>query len=147
MSAFIVTDQHIAYLIDAALMVCRNRGDTRFQWRVGVTCRILEASNASEVGSMLLAENYASVNYRYRENEESPNYTHELAGPVCIPTGRYVGRDVDIIAALKAIDCYKYQCCEHDEWTDSSARAFCQGLSAGLVCLLPGYWDATWETS
>lgn len=58
------------------------------------------------IGQSLLDQNYKSVNYRYRENTETPKYNYE---------------DVEINdgIVLGCINCYIYQACETDDFFDS----------------------------
>ncbi len=155
MSAFIVDDIHIHALLEAGLADQRY-GPLRWfapeepigpedhepgqPW--GPTAiesanrrrRELTSETASIVGMMLVAQNYASVNYRYAEKDEEPIYRYKpLAGypnPVIV---------------LKAIDCYEYQSCETPDWEETEAHAFCQSLRKRMIHHLPGYDDAPWD--
>jgi len=96
--------------------------------------RYLNRETADAVGHMLLAENFRSVNHRYAEANEPEGffaYRRSLQG--CNP-----------VVILKAIDCYEYQTCEHPEWEQSEAHAFCQALRKRMISMLPGYEDAPW---
>jgi hypothetical protein len=46
---------------------------------------------------------------------------------------------------LKAIDCYRYQSCEHPGWASSEAQQFCLALQALAINHLPGYDQAPWD--
>ena len=84
-----------------------------------------------------LGENVRSVSYRY--TDVRPN---ELPGPVAAPwLGEYTARTTDLNFAIRtgrirladivsAVACYRYQSCEHPEWHDSVAAAFCEELEA-----------------
>lgn len=160
MSAYIVNDNHIHALVTAALET-NNYGPLRWfapeteepageadyeagqPW--GPTAietanrrgRTLTHANASEVGLMLLAQNYASVNFRYAEKDDDfPMYRfRELPG---IPSRHPV-------TVLKALDGYEYQACETPDWEETEAHAFCQALRKRMIHKLPGYDDAPWS--
>jgi hypothetical protein len=104
----------------------------------------LDYTNADEVGQMLLDENVASVQHRYPtvdlttlpgkvDCEWLVPYKHVLAGR--LPT---------LVEALKLLDCYEYQSCEHLGWDTSQANLFCRGLRSVLIHALPGYDEAPW---
>ncbi len=48
------------------------------------------------------------------------------------------------VEGLSAIKCYEYQTCEHPEWEQSAAHAFCDALRDLLIGCLPGYEAAPW---
>ena len=48
------------------------------------------------------------------------------------------------IQLIKAVKCFMYQACETDDWEQSEAFAFCQGLISKYICKLPGYDAAEW---
>ena len=150
MSAFEVSNTHIDALVNAAL-----RGDRHgpLSWYFGEiewdgdidhynaalakARREVTRENAETWGAVLLAENRASVNYRYTEDEiEAPYIFTEIPG--------HLGA-LDAVAILKAIRCYAYQACEHPEWKASEARAFCDALTVQMINMLPGYDAAKWE--
>jgi hypothetical protein len=156
MSAFIVSDNHIHALLTAGLDNPRYgalrwfapeseepRGDADTQagepW--GPTAiesanrrrRELTRDTADAVGLMLLAQNYASVNYRYDEHEEEPLYRFQE-----------LGCTIDPVVVFKAIDCYNYQSCESPDWEETEAYAFCQALRSKMIHALPGYDAAPW---
>ncbi|GAB2564105.1 hypothetical protein [Leucobacter ruminantium] len=156
MSAFIVSIHHIRALVNAGLNA---RYGQPLSWRIrpltaeeragsyepgepwgpdaivisGQLRRELTPESAELVGSILLAENQRSVNYRYDENELEYVYTHRPSRPRTP------------VELLKAIDCYEYQACETPDWEDSEAAAFCEALRSHLIGDLPGYHDAPWS--
>lgn len=137
MSAFIVDRYHIDQLVSTAIngpteapMAFRRN---RFYFFQGEDTHHVNDDTADTIGAMLWAENHRSVNHRYDETDEPESYTYTA------PRQRLA-----IAAALKAIDCYEYQSCEHPEWEASAARTFCAMLRKRLVSCLPGYEDAPW---
>jgi hypothetical protein len=90
MSAWIVTKGHIDCLVQALI----NEG-------------IILRGQADRAGQALWQENHNSVNFRYREDTECPEYHFE-------------GTDqpLDDIVVWRQLDCFDYQTCEHPEWHD-----------------------------
>jgi len=132
MSAYIVDDGHIDYLIQAGLFWSSKAGP--LGWYHGGTWHELTRRTAHRIGSILLRENFKSVNHRYGENSESPAYFYK-PHPAYPP---------DPVQVLKAITCYEYQACEYEEWEASEAHAFCKALQARAIRQLPGWEEADW---
>lgn len=146
MSAWIVDKLHIDYLVQAAMqrphLHPMRFGDTQVTY-----------ATADEVGRELWAENAMSVSYRYRNsrpmnagtfsNLPGPcDFDHESLANYSLPSFPRVR--FDPVVALKAIDCYQYQSCEHPGWEGSAAHRFTQELRQFMVTLLPGYDEAPW---
>ena len=134
MSAFIVSDAHIDYLVSAA-----------FAWRREVNNDLYEQAEQNRLASMLKWANKVSVDYRY---EGSKVYSpEEIASVDRVPRLTYAlkGRGVlEMSKILKAIDCFEYQSCEIPEWEASPAFKFCERLRSAVISSLPGYEDAPW---
>jgi hypothetical protein len=125
MSAFIVSEYHIDFLITAAIRLEVLRDD--------------DFKAASEVGQQLVNENYASCNYRYSGEYGTPEqYTFT-------PSKLQTMRPTPAVAVLKAIDCLDYQSCEHKGWETSDAKEFLAQLQGAAISALPGYEEAAWE--
>lgn len=144
MSAFVVDTDHIDAMVTAGLTGRGPYGPMR--WYVGQAGPYtLDESTADRVGAMLLAECIKSVSARYPD--DGPG---ELPGPVPNPEVQaYRFRQVQDsaltpVVALKLIDCYEYQSCEHDGWTASEAHAFCAALRHAVIGRLPGYDAGPW---
>jgi len=152
MSAFVVSRNHIRYLVSAAA----DRNLTEIQdyplsWSWEGEMHTLPFDDRAEqtwLGQMLWAENVKSVSYRYRDDE-----TSELPGVVEEAEGGFQYGDhkpwssspITPVQVLKACDCYEYQSCEHPEWKQSEAYAFIQALRERAIEALPGYDKAQWE--
>ena len=159
MSAYVVSDNHLAYLVHAGLAYGR-RSPVRWQapdteeppgladheagspW--GPTSletmqrkqRTLTKDTADTTMLMLYAANVVSVNYRYDQAEP---YEH-------IPRYRHSDRhNLNAVAVLKALNGYEYQACESPDWERSEAHAFCQALKGAAIHALPGYDEAAWS--
>jgi hypothetical protein len=151
MSAWVVSKAHIDAMITAGLKNGGHYGSNmRWYFRDNGVGELL-IDNASEVGQMLWNENLKSIHGRYPDTLEGG----PVPGPIDfeesdVVTYRYddrlwmSGRKIDPVAMLKAISCYEYQSCEHREWPDSEAFAFCKVLEASIINMLPGYKDAKW---
>jgi hypothetical protein len=120
MSAFIVSEEHIAALV-------LEGADSYWFWN-GETQR----ESPSGIGQMLWEENHRSVNYRYREDTPTPVYRHVGSKPY------------KAVERLKLLSSYVYQSCEHPEWETSRAKAYCDMLQNALIHELPGYSAAEW---
>lgn len=116
MSAFLVTKNHIDYIVTAAL-----------------SARYMRVENETAFGQMLLTENHKSVNARYNEVNAAVPYRFT----------RSPGK-IDPVVALKAIHCLQYQSCETDGWKDSEACKLLEQLEGEMIRLLPGYEEAPW---
>lgn len=146
MSAFIVGKEHIDYLVHAA-----RHTDTRYR-NHGATLDARVTDHADIIGRLLWQENVASVAYRYADSAfldgtlsglPGPcDFDHETlnlyACPVWAPP-------FNPVVALKALQCYEYQSCEHPTWRESDAFRFCEALKDTLIAYLPGYDAAPWE--
>ena len=161
MSAYIVSKQHIDYLVQAAEVYSREFGisyhkseERSKQYRKGAitsraawnTPEVTLGSN-DDLGAMLWLENLQSVSERYPEDGDG-----ERPGPVGLSTVTMLSYTYAMpkklltpVQALKALACYEYQACEHSEWKQSEAKDFCDGLRSALISALPGYEEAEWS--
>lgn len=133
MSAFLVGRNHISFLIYAALEYSRGGSFTYGHSAAGH--KTLTIDNASSTGNMLLLENYKSLECRYEERADEREVFGEYLEHVY---------DLDAVQVLKAVGCYEYQACEHDDWEASEAHAFCEALRHVAISHLPGYDAAEW---
>lgn len=145
MSAFIVSQQHIDAICTAAITypdygVAWQAADT--SWR-----KLNKGDPLDAIGHMLWEENVASVSYRYDDCEDG-----DWPGPIGLTIDQVRAyrhqppkRLPTVVEALKLLNCYEYQSCEHDGWETSEASAFIKGLRRALIYALPGYDQAPWE--
>lgn len=158
MSAFVVDEMHIHVMVNAGLAYPMHGDKLRWlvreltdeekvqsytrgePWGPGATAiygqlrRELTSKTAGFVGAMLWAENVRSVNHRYSEEEWEQPYQFKTLRGVPNP-----------LAVLKAIACYEYQSCEHEDWEESESYRFCQSLRKAAINKLPGYDEMPWE--
>lgn len=125
MSAFLVSDYHISYLVEAGV---------RFKvWvNFGSGYDYLTSEKAQHIYEVLKRENIRSINHRYKTN-----------GTKIRGLRKYV-TNIDPILVLKAISCYEYQSCEHQEWETSLAFSICRAIEKAAIRELPGYENAPW---
>jgi hypothetical protein len=120
MSAFIVEDD----LIDLIVTCARN-------------LRIAGTVDPDAIGRKLVAQNWLSVNHRYRENDEPAPYTFKA----------YTG-PMESLAVIKACNCYDYQACETDDYEATEVadivRRVRQSATYDVIRTLPGYERAKW---
>lgn len=74
-----------------------------------------------DLGQMLWRENYKSTNYRYSERCRAPNFVFNARA-----------KQPNDLEALKIVNCYQYQTCEHPGWPQSDAYALCKTLEDQL---------------
>lgn len=138
-----VSERHVSVIVQAGLALAPtrlpswpadlNNGDTgteRNRWGVR---RRLTRESASTVGQILLSACARSVDQKYGEDDNETPYLYRAPG------GRW-----QPIEVLKAIDCYRYQACEADDWEESEAATICDCIYRALVTMLPGYEEAAW---
>lgn len=152
MSAYMVEQDHINYLVNAALS--RSDGSTlSWVWDVDTETGNYKRGDlqsgrpnrATEIGQMLWDENRKSIEERYVDTRDDFS---KAPGPV--------GEDYryeyqvfphyhpDQVQILKACDCFEYQACEHCLWHSSQAKAFIDALRKRAVGDLDGYDNAYW---
>lgn len=119
MSAFIVEDDHIDFLVSYAT----GGGPYR-----------ASSESPQKLGQMLVDQNWRSVNFRYRENDPAPTYRYV---PFTAPI-----RPVDVI---KACDCYDYQACETEDYEETAAARLIKAIrSKAIRAALPALESAKW---
>ena len=157
MSAYVVDIEHIHALVVAGLALDELAWFERdleraaveeqahepglpFTWRqvelAGELKRELTPDTAGRVGAMLWAQNVASVNHRYAEEELEDVYEPpaDLLWRVQAARAR-----LDPARVLGAVGCYEYQSCEGPSWSDSEACQFVDALRRGYIRRLAGY--------
>lgn len=126
MSAWIVSKGHIDCLVQAM-----------------ITEGLATFAEADELGQMLWHENHLSIEARYGDEPNTPDYAY---------TG--VEAPLDDLIVFKQARCYDYQTCEHAGWESSRARqlidALCKaiaernGTTEDAMYDLPGWNSAPW---
>lgn len=146
MSAFIVDRAHIDLIVSTAVDGPKTTRDVRpdHAWYPPYN-----ATRGAEnvIGQMLVDENVKSVPYHYADSAHDG-----LPGPLSAYylapyAHRRLVRRLTTVEALKALDCYEYQACEHPGWATSKAFDFIEALRSRLIGTLPGYDKAPWGFS
>lgn len=137
MSAFQVSDTHIVRLIGIAQALHNGNQHASVDSRIG-------PFNEVELFTLLAKVNADSVGYRYGED------VAPVPAPDILRIPRVTLETVeDIAAAIKVIDCYAYQACEHPSYSGGSVDAWCTALIQGCIRMLPrfaaAYRDAAWS--
>lgn len=128
MSAFIVSRNHIHYLVAAY----QHYGE------------FLPERNSTELGNLLWQENIKSVQYRYHgeplevlSGPGGDDYRYKYKYPPPMP--------LNPVIVLKLAASFEYQSCEHPEWEQSEAYSVVEAIKSAAIHHLPGYEKAPWE--
>ena len=137
MSAYVVSPVTIDFLVESALNLNRDFANLRYAGE------LVTGDNAQKVARALMAQNIASVGYRYPDCS-----LDDLPGiiPTPVPGAhRFELRRVPFnpLSVLSAINNFEYQSCECPSWDTSAALRFCQDMRDSAVYRLPGYDEAT----
>jgi len=134
MSAWIVSKEHIDYLVTQWL-----RGDASMY--VGGGWEKFGPEDADDVGRDLWTANLESVAFRYpgdrsgdrpgagHSDEEIENYRHTTIY-------RLKGVSPGPFTLLKAVNCYRYQSCEHPGWKGSRADQLSNAIREKAIHLI-----------
>ncbi len=126
MSAYLVEQNHIAYLVaQSRAHILRGTMD--------YTVSFMGGGDPEALGQILWDENLKSINYLYKDRQTLPAYKHK--------NGLYVW---DALQVCHSVSCYEYQSCEHPGWEESKAADFCRQLSGVAISTLLGgkIWGA-----
>lgn len=131
---FIESDRQASVLIQSAGDRVYMQDDIKGHWH-GVT----KWHRLSQLGQLLIDENYRSVNYRYDDSEAPHRYTfrrHQKA---------FAAR-VDRVAlqVLRALSCYDYQACESPDYRATDASGVIDSIRAHAISKLSGYEETEW---
>lgn len=139
MSAFMVSGNHIDALVHLALFGPVGAAN----WHApnfSNPSRKVDAFTADCLGREMEFENDASVKARYPKHEHAPLSPYTFPHHLFIVPPR-----LSSVEALKLLQCYEYQSCEHAGWAASSTRRFCDHLKDALIRTLAGYEAARWD--
>ena len=107
----------------------------------------LDATDAGDVGQMLVDANLSSILTRYPDCVTQPENMPGPSDAYYMRPYRFERPPAQLTALelLSAIACYEYQACETENWEASKAKAFCDAMQDHLVRLIPGYSSGPWE--
>ncbi len=143
MSAYIVENRHVIYMVKAAISRSLADGDGgSITWgkypdhkKIHCTANTEELLN---ICHMLQAENAKSYAARYKD--QTPDFIPITAKEfnACF----FV--TFDPVQVMKAADCFDYQACEHDTWRESEGCQFIEALISKARHAVKGYDKAEW---
>ena len=155
MSAWYCNDDHLAYLMAAAIELNRRSGShVPFGWNgpdgngPDGNGRQLTRMTFRETGQMLRDANLLNLRYMYggeldREDERGLRIVPEDTAfrPAWFRVEAHSIQPVEVLASLH---CYRYQCSDGDNWKGSEAEAFINELNDSACHQLEGYDRAPW---
>src|SRR6478609_8296471 len=142
MSAYLCAPEHLSAIVNAARLTWMRDGSSLERYLTVETSRTLYVLNTPQEAlySDLLQTNLDSLAARYPDAAKISDWT---SGEGC-----YRHQDkhkfASVVAAIKGIQCYQYQSCEHDGWETCGAKRFTDELLSALIAELPGYSEAAW---
>ena len=145
MSAWIVSADHIDYLLTAAVHLGQMKNGSWIFYDHDRGLQLTPFAQFDTIGAELIAENVASVGYRYHETD-----LYQMPGPIdkerlMVYQYKRVQVSMTLGAIAQAVACYEYQSCEHPGWNDSKAKALCDRMNSAILRNIPGWDDAdTW---
>jgi len=141
MSAYVVEDKHITYLLEAAASpsILGHQSDFSYWFNDARHSFTGVATERIAKGQMLLDANVRSVSHCYGKHRYEKHDEYIAYEP-----GSHVWDTIDPVHVLKACHCFEYQCSETPDWKESEAYAFIQDLKAQAERMVPGYEDAEW---
>lgn len=138
MSAYIVEQDHIRYLVQAAID-SSPRGISIYH--DGERFHVNHRENRTWACSILWAANVKSVATRYPDSETLPG-PGDLPKQGNIPNALQfarVARNIDPVTVLKCLSTYEYQSDQYEGWDTSVAKKLCRALQQAMIRRLPGY--------
>lgn len=127
MSAYIVTDEHLNYLVSYGSIKRVTYWDEKTQTHNEIY------ESEQKVFNLLFRANVDSVNARYREN------TPPMPGRF-----KLMLENFDPVQVLKSCACFNYQACEVDNYDDTLAAKVIENIRHKAINSLPGYEKAAW---
>lgn len=141
MSAYIVTKEHIQYLIAAmqSRRICQSYGFSYWNGQDRIAVRAGDYAQCAAIGTLLWQENVKSVNARYQDQSDAGRYTLSAS-----EASHTIWQEIDPVQVIKACHCLEYQSCEHDGWETSDAKRILDTLIKCACHALSGYDQAEW---
>ena len=146
MSAFLCSPEHISRVVNAAQLAPAMRhtnGALRPYITAGALATVDVEHNTPEEAlfSDLLQTNLDSLSARYPDAARISDWCS--AGESAY---RYIEKEkcATAVEAIKLLQSYRYQSCEHEGWETSLANAYVTRLIGELICTLPGYEVSPW---
>lgn len=144
MSAYLCEARHISAIVNATRLTAHMRDYSSLEAyltpEAAMTVRSGLNTPAEALYSDLLQTNLDSLGARYPSAAKMSDWTEEDGEYRLDSSAKFPS----VIAAIKGIQCFEYQSCEHDGWKGSQAHRFCKHLVSELIAALPGYSEAAW---
>lgn len=131
MSAFLVGQEHVEYMLAAAAHFKINF------YLDGRRYKYDDPADMQRIGEILYATNIEAIEDRYGPEDVSAEYRQT-------PKFDWRGYTVDHAQAVKACDCYDYQTSEYKGWRFSDAREISNDIVRRIAALADGYEEAAW---
>lgn len=142
MSAYLCDAAHLSAIVNAARLTWMRESSSLERFLTVESSRTLYRLNTPQEAlySDLLQTNLDSLAERYPDSPKISDWTDDEGAY------RYEARHrfPSVVAAIKGIQCYQYQSCEHEGWQTSGAKRYTDELIGALIGELPGYQEAAW---
>jgi hypothetical protein len=144
MSAFIVSHAHINALVNYGNL---DRFGLTVRLADGSTLNFSHSEDLQRAATIMLAENYRSIQYRYPDTienpQDAPGTIDELGQPIVFNfSSRYPTNPVHILSMCR---CFDYQACETGDYEASDAARIVEAIRSRAIANLPGMDDAPWD--
>lgn len=125
MSAFMCSDSLISQIVNILDTGGLSSGD-----KVDLLCLVKPFGMRRDLFKMLVASNVASLNARYPDSkDEHEGYAKEAEY-------QPLSAALNLGQAIKNIDCYRYQSCEHTGWINDPMNMFTRNLRSELADIM-----------
>lgn len=121
MSAYIVNKQTIDVIVKGFEIYNVNYIAENYKAPIQIIINAQEMRNG--IGQSLLDQNYNSVNYRYREDTQTPKYEYEDVPFEDFNEGLLYG----------CIECFEYQACETNDYFNSPMHYSLQRVKNAML--------------
>lgn len=140
MSAFLCDTDHLSAVVNAVRLTSHMSQMVESYLTQGAMQSVQTGDNSplEALYLDLLQANLDSLGARYPDTTRG-DWADEVTARLN-PKAKYAS----VVAAIKGVQCYQYQACEHAGWKDSTAHKFTKELIGELICALPGYNEAAW---
>ena len=135
MSAYIVNEEHIRFLVSSVRHLAKSVFGFCYTWNFESHRIDSSLEKATKLGQKFWDANVLSVNRRYSENTKNLVYLHK---------SDFDHQKISLVQIFKAIDGYAYQCSEFHNWRNSEIYTVLAVMKCKLISCLPGYDEAAW---
>lgn len=144
MSAFLCSPEHISRVVNAAQLApaLRESNVLLAYLTVGAAATVYDLNTPQEaLFNDLLQTNLDSLSARYPDAARISDWCEAGEGAY-----RYIETEkcATAVEAIKLLQSYRYQSCEHEGWEASLANAYVTRVISELICTLPGYETSPW---